>query len=417
MANLESLPFETLTQILFLLSNANLKNTARVSRRIHDVTVSVFYNCIYLAKPPGTKSNGSPVEKHLRTLLTPGCEWYATQVRSLRWIRGNRRKNMIPLFSSDVALLAEAASRHRMPAPRSQAQQFLLLLHILPRLRELEISPPGPLSSIMVFLESFDTTVPIEPLTLPAGLRTLHKFSCRHDATNSGISTGALLTLLMLPSINSIDVYLTDNCTFPLPAITAMLGHSAVEKLRLTDIKMSSESLSSLLKAPAALTHFAYSAFSNANFILSTYMNAIQPLFKTLQFLQLEFPGYMSETESTSYGVTILIASLQNWPALQILSCSMVLLLGTGQRAGTLRLMDVLPVGIRALEILPDAYWSYSMVVYQLVDLLRHGTKAIPKFEKVGVMGWAGEDPIAEERLKRAAKAAGVLITAKSFCW
>lgn len=78
--------------------------------------------------------------------------------------------------------------------------------------------------------------------------------------------------------------------------------------------------------------------------------------------------------------------SLREWTVLTTLRCGLTTLLGAGPRDGQLRLVDVLPVSIRDLQILHDRFWSKAECGGQVEELLRWKWEQVPVLERVDVM-------------------------------
>lgn len=156
-----------------------------------------------------------------------------------------------------------------------------------------------------------------------------------------------------------------DYCTLDTTKAIASAATSPVRKLRFANTDLPAGFLDPVLKIPAALTHFSYSPWSaNYRFTITPVLHALEPHRSTLQYLQLDL-----EALGRSAELTLPAVSLRDWPVLHTVSASLYGLLG--QRKGTVGLADVLPAGLRELEILGDVYWSIPHAVVQVVGLLR----------------------------------------------
>lgn len=74
--------------------------------------------------------------------------------------------------------------------------------------------------------------------------------------------------------------------------------------------------------------------------------------------------------------------------------------------------MDVLPVGLRELEILDDRCWTMEQAVHQVVVLLQGKEGVVPRLEVVAVYRRYDEG---KEMLMAAAEAAGVRVDGRRW--
>lgn len=66
-------------------------------------------------------------------------------------------------------------------------------------------------------------------------------------------------------------------------------------------------------------------------------------------------------------------------------TCLLVVLLGGASRSD-LRLEDLLPPGLRVLEILPDKEWSIKAAVRVALGVLRRKRVVLPRLERIVVL-------------------------------
>lgn len=128
MLSLTHLPYETLVEIHSFLRYTDLAALTRVSSHQHDVSLPLplVYMTPYLTETPTSERARPFVEIILFTLLTPGRESLASQVRSI--IIGN-------------------------PA-RSHGAVLMVILDFLSHLEARHLSPPNSRSTFTRFLES-----------------------------------------------------------------------------------------------------------------------------------------------------------------------------------------------------------------------------------------------------------------------
>lgn len=148
-------------------------------------------------------------------------------------------------------------------------------------------------------------------------------------------------------------------------------------------------------------------------------MTALEPLKKSVRVLHLDFGEVDSTTSDEGQGFPLPYneGSLREWSVLTTLSCSLAPLLGKGQMDGSPRLADVLPMGLRELEILQDSYWLVGEAVNHVVELLVRKEPVVPRLERVAVEmeDWMSKWVV--EKLVVACETAGVSLVDESFCW
>lgn len=93
-------------------------------------------------------------------------------------------------------------------------------------------------------------------------------------------------------------------------------------------------------------------------------------------------------------------------------------LLGNGSTNESVVIADVLPRGLKGLQILEDRNWVYATAVDRVVGILRRKEECVPALERIAMAGSAGEDLEAHGRLIVACRIAGVrLVDGESFRW
>lgn len=109
--------------------------------------------------------------------------------------------------------------------------------------------------------------------------------------------------------------------------------------------------------------------------------------------------------------------SFRNWPVLHTLSCSMEQLLGPMYASSHIYLLQMLPRGLRGLQLLPDQSWPYDTTVGQVVNLLRQ-KPGVPVLERISLGGWPVQPDYAREWLREGCESAGVrIVESDSFEW
>lgn len=417
MANFTGLPYETIGEILTHLSSPDLASTARVSHRLHLISQPLLYTTPCLSKNP-VAAAGQPSRAlgiFLRTLLTPGNEKLASRVRFLQFDTDPIALKLCSANSTDsIAPITTVASKPDMHSlPKSQGSQFMLLLDLLPGLQTLHLTSPKNGS----YVGQLHLNLPAGPL--PLGLQSIREIICRPALTSRVASITTLLQLMALPRIRYISIPSLAPCTRSITALKSAAGTSHVTRLRVSHGEIPSWWLASILRVPIALTHFSYSAASHGDFNLPSFMTALEPLKKSMRVLHLDFGKVDSTTSDEGQGFPLPYneGSLREWSVLTTLSCSLAPLLGKGQMDGSPRLADVLPMGLRELEILLDSYWLVAEAVNHVVELLERKESVVPRLERVAVEmeDWMSKRVV--EKLVVACEPAGVSLVDESFCW
>lgn len=412
MATLDIFPCEMLAEVLSHLSIGDLTQTSLVSRRFNEVSLPLLYKSPIL-RDIGPRTQRQSINIFLWTILTPGRESLTNHVHTLHWHWYNQ--NRVPRrCPSENALLAPAASHFGLRhSPRSAGAKFVLLIHLLPRLRVLRITCPVPSSSFTIFMDSryLARTLPIASPALPPVLQSLREFYSPTVRSLRGITHKTLVTLLLLPCIRCIDVKIADTTTNSIIAMEGVTAVSTVTELHLADRTMAPTYLKIVLALPMALTYFSYSTIRQRyDFDLEGFWESMRPLGDTVVYLNLDLklsgPSYPDQEGPVGKAVTW---SLREWCALRTLRCPLVALLGCESPEKHTVLVGFLPAGIRELEFREDGYWSYCEVVEQVVHLLDHRMVAVPMLETVAVKG-AEVLPSVQDQLSDACEAAGVTV-------
>lgn len=411
MAVLASFPYETLSQVLSLLSGHDLASTARVSRRFLFVSQPLLYKAPHLRKSPGGNSTAiSSLRIFIRTLRTSGRESLASHVRSLyfewddtRGWRDNRSRRVSPTLTESDPGIGDT--------PESQGEQFMLLLDLLPQLQVLRLSS---LNFHPSFSSLLKTSADHE--TLPCGLNSLRKVHFTRTESCHGIPCDTLAVFLQLPRIRIIDLSNINRLRISSREMKNAASSSPVTHLRFSHADIPHWLLGQVLMAPIALTHFSYTTAPIPLLTLSGFMAKLAPLRPSLQYLHLNF----ANSSFHPYIVDHLPheeAPLREWPVLRTLSCDMMTLLGYGRPGSSRSLMDVLPPCIQQLEILPDGFCCLVDNEDKLLEMLAVKQRAAPRLERLAVVVEPWESQYDLGTLVTACEAAGVSFVQDSFLW
>lgn len=427
MTTLDILPVELLTEILSELANADLFSTSLVSHRLHDLSMPLLYQAPVL-RDAGCKTFRPLLKIFLWTILTPGREFLATHVRALTW-RWDRNPSTRRCPSEDTILNPVALRLGVCPGLDSEDVTFLLLIHLLPHLRVLTLTPPVKYSIFTKLLGSHDISPTVTlPVNLEAAstvgplLLSLHEFHSPAVRYYRGIGYRILIMVLMLPAISHVDVHLWDDSSL-LPKETESVAASSVRKLRLARGGRVPRYLFRLLKVATVLTHFSYSTIRlRSTFTHKTLFMAMRPLRFSVVNLHLDIQLRLDDTHQSADAEYDGSWSLQEWSLLRTLSCSLVGLVARPRLVVAANLGLFLPASLRELEVREDHCWPYAMVVDEVVELLGQKMAAVPVLERVAVMPVAQVaampvDPQVLEKLSDACEAAGVTLVDISLRW
>lgn len=198
----------------------------------------------------------------------------------------------------------------------------------------------------------------------------------------------------------------------------AAAASSAVTHMRFSWPNMSHSVLSQVLLVPIALTHFSYTALTGRGFDIQSFVAAITPLRVSLRSLHFDFSdvalmtGYDDDgDDDEEFQKPHYEVSLRDWPLLQTLSCSLMPLL---QLYDSPRLMNLLPVGLRELEVLRSSDWLIDEEAEHILEMLGQKQWAVPRLEKLVVdPKWRGGEDV-RHTLKVACETAGVRFVEES---
>lgn len=404
MASLITLPNETLVQVLSGLSTADLVQTSRLSHRFRVLSQPILYR-----EPCLTALRSSPdhqsIELFLRTLVGSPCENLCTHVRSLR-------------VDWDDILTPDVVTHPDIERPVGfHGTHVVLLLHLLPSLRVLQITPPPDhppnLSYFTHCIEQLHDT-PRPGTGIPTfRLELLREFTSTYQPDCGGVSVKTVLALMRLPYIDSIDVHIVDNsASYSRSPIDDTPSISPVKKLRLSINDPADDTFLILLRAPIALTRLSFRPIGYYN---SSIVGCIEALAsqQSLEYLHLDLMfTYFANTEMVLPRWALRLA------ALQTLVCSFMELLGNWISSESPGLADLLPRTIRELYILEGQYWSYVNIAEKLTVLLDRKAEVLPDLEKIAIQRMSGYSEAVHGKLNGACEAAGVrLVTADSFYW
>lgn len=355
----------------------------------------------------------SSLQMVIRCLLSPSGETLATYVRDLyvTWDRDDidlRRE--VPLDILQVK--AAADSRGLTRSIISHVAQFLLLLHLLPRLHSLTIAPGvGSAGALGEIIGSFDITDISNPSRAPACFRFLREF----HASAIHLPTKALLVILHLPCIRTVDFHLINDNSIGIPTIAAAARTSSVTHLRLQSGNTPAAKLTQIFHIPSGLVSLSFRALWRSTLSpISSFDELLHPMHGTLQHLETFLGEVMRVLGTKRVPVVLRLGLFYEWPALQSVSATMSALLGPAEERAGRRLVDVLPRGLRDLRIQRDRLTTVEQETEALVQLVQDET-AVPGLRKLVVRhgreteGWTSGLPDACE-------AAGVVLVDNGVC-
>lgn len=389
----QSLPTEIVAKIFSYLSKADLVITSYLSHQLRATSLPLLCSAPTLSSWQGRGLDPPPtaLEQFLRTILTSPNEALATCVNSLtlRWRHG-RSNDSEPdyphRFRNDTDILRLSSSPmalHRL-VPNTQ---LLLLLSRLPRLQFLDISLGlVTASSFNSFVAEFMDTLGTTPAP-PSAFHSLREFQYTPQCVASGMNLNSLVVLLKLPSLDSLTVSL--HITDMKEPEYGVGFTSSVTKLCLWNDGIATDELASILMIPRRLTDFSCQSPTDLPFA-----DAMQPLQKSLEHLSL--------LPHTNYCKMPLLGSLRAWSELRSLRCALAHVLDSHAKPYPLHLVDVLPVGIRTLEIVDDPYdlddtydLEYErlpLLSSEVVALLERKDELVPKMERLTLNMAPGEE-------------------------
>lgn len=364
---LEDLPNEVFREILLCLSSVDLSKISLMSHYHNIITEPFLYRSI--SGWSGTQTWVTPL---LRVILARPILGRHVHVLHLTWFSDD----VIDPHSRDGALFSAAAERLGLSdRPWCEEAQALLLMLLLPNLQDLSIAA-SPL--LFEFLEGMLTT----PIAHPP-FQFLRKFTPHRWVDDNSATITLLASIMRLPSILTIwvDMEIADEYRYEPAAEDSLIachGQSKVTHLSFLYGNFSNFRLKEILQVPRALTHFTYhDTFELTIIETTTFQSALSHLRPTLQFLEL---GCLRTLEM-SQSAERTIGSLRDWPVLRTVRCGLATLLGRPSEA-KVRLVDVLPLGIRELKIqrregedFSPVYveeWTVAEMTDQVVELVEN---------------------------------------------
>lgn len=387
MSILEKFPYEISVEILSYLSQPDLANASSLSRLMHDLSEPLLYNAPSITDYEDNEDYTlTTIEILLRTILSPRGARLTTLVHSLHvtcsfsgmrysdsdYNFGEDNDNGDPESTreagSDWAIRAAAAAALGIHEFRdTPEEQVKILLHHFPRLNALNIIAQdirAGMSCDVLNNHNLDWLLENLPRSIPL----------RHfRSSGGGFNLDTLLTLLSHPSLRKIDCGLLDRRTINCDTLDVAPSTSQVTDLRFSYTTVSQKCLEFILTIPAALTYFEYRCNDGRHTL--DFSHALTPLRMSLTHLHLK---YVPATKR--------IGSLRDWPLLRTVSCSLTALLGKYGQTDMPRLSDVLPAGLRELDIQRDWYWTVAAEVNAAVDLLEQKEAQVPELETLVVV-------------------------------
>lgn len=413
MANFNSLPNEMLSGIVsYIKDKKTLASLCVVSHRVRAATERWLYKDIqllgdrYLPIFVCSVATRPALGGHVRVLRLEWDDEYEEfeedAVWGLRWWSSSKEQNF--------ELLNVTAEKFGLHLSMGRANaQVTLLLHLLPNLEDLEITPGIELDTFDNFLDnltSLNGRDSIPPETLPVGLRRLRFARRCSQSTMGGFRASKLLPLMMLPRIGFVSAHICSGGLIDEETAATLYGKSNAVSLDFTFSNIAANTLSHLLRIPRELRSLRYEhagpIIRREQWNPQEFRRALQYVRHSLSSLHLRVK-HLSRSDDRQPG----IGSLQDWPKLTYLRCAIETLLGTRESA-TSRLMDMLPPVIEELWI-ESANWGDVDTVEQLEEVLgRKKTGDFSALKKI-CLGQALEDSLFG-RLKAACDAAGVLL-------
>lgn len=363
-----SLPTEIISEIFSNLAPAELLAISYLSHRLRAISQPLLYSApsLYFYQDTRVSRPSSAFEKFLHTILTPPGAALAScvQLLTLQWgeRRGNNRDSGWPFSffdDSDAEGPPRSAVALRTLAPNSQ---LLLLLSRLPKLRVLHVELDNVIPhSFNSFIADLASTLCATP-SPPSAVHTLRSITYCPPMLSSGMSASSLLTLLLLPCIDSLEITLRIRDAL-LPSYGAGCT-STVTNLRLWNDGILATELASILAIPACLKRFACNSPIN-----SLFGHALSPLSDSVIHLELVPLSARPDVHP--------VGSLRAWKTLRTLRCTLAHLYPYS-------LSDALPPGIRALEILRGRYIGpVQGQLLSIVALLQRKSEVVPELQRL----------------------------------
>ncbi|KAL0634812.1 hypothetical protein Q9L58_006245 [Maublancomyces gigas] len=412
MACFSDLPNELLCKVCSHLGQQELAHVSLVSHNLRLVAEPFLYRDVLLntfRKPPPLFGS------FLQTIRSNRALPNYVQALALRWHSSPEPVRYPPsmnvwLFGMVMSIFAVTLPPLPPLPPHPHGESIMLLLRALPRLEVLRLWPAND-------LEIFDGPF---PCTNPPVLEHLREVRCYWTNTRNAVDLATFMFLIMQPSLRTFEAPVMGSRPYSHVFMIDdyFIGKSMVTDLRLSYGYMLPQTLESVLQLPRALTSFSYTNLPRVLFDVHALGMMLKRIVSpTLQFLALTL-GHESDvwnrTFITYHWPYSTIGSLREWPVLWSIRSSLIVLLGRGRAQSTLRLIDVLPVVIRELEIEIDPYWTCTEIADEVVEMLH--LRGTGDFEQLAVITLPVEVYVAARWLGVACDVAGVELVL-TRCW
>lgn len=356
---LQLLPIELLRHILSFLDTATLRKIVHVSQLLNNLAEPFLYARL--------GDNERWLLEDLFALVTrPELVRHVRRIELGLWYEHYPTPDNCALFSTKAEQLGIEDNGWWID------EQALLLLHLVPDVREL-VFDKSPF--LITFMENTLTT-PIAALPF----KSLVKFGCSQFSQYSPVTLTMLLALMRLPSLRHIAVDMQDSQFYThdpsiVNRIAAFAGQSSTTHLLLQYGNTPTALLALILQMPRALTHFSYTddwqySYEADGTPVHTALASVRRTLQSLSFGRLD-----ALFLSTPHTHVQTIGTFCDWPVLTALTCSLPGLLGAAA-GSTLRLVDLLPLGLRRLQIrrkdkrMDCLKWPKCWTVEQLTEQL-----------------------------------------------
>lgn len=369
----------------------DLARVSRVSCHLNTVVEPLLYQDVSL----GTRRPSLHVfQLFLRTVLSRPVLARYVRLLTLSW----ETPPSPPDARTANKPLSAAAARVGLRYPlHSQGAEIALLLHLLPRLQTLDLSPPA----YFDVLDDFLTSQPYLPrAALAPGLQSLRTIHYR-SAGCVAVDIATLLALLTLPALRTLDIGFVDLEAAEAPPTAAM----AVSSSRVTDLRFGFDDanaalLAQVLRIPQALTRLSFEQLGRGD----GFSGALGAVRRSLEYLVVRLEG--DET----------VGSLRGWSVLRHVRCSMAALVGASRDGDVLA--GVLPLAIEGLWVEVGAGWLFAEVLRVVERLV--GVKCVYGLVRLEVVvverEWA-QRGTGVERVREACEAAGVKLVVRDVGW
>lgn len=388
------LPNELLVDIFGDLDCFDLASVSLASRRLHALVEPLLYQNVSLV----TLRPSPPVIRlFLRTLLSRPLLAGYVRLLTLRWDTPSAPPDARNPSTSLTAVAARVGLRYPL---HSHGAEIALLLHLLPGLQTLDLSPP----EFFDVLDDFLTSQASLPATaLAPGLQYLRTVCYRSPGRIAADMT-TLLALLTLPALRTLDIGFID-VDVDVDDSRVAPGSSRVTDLRVGFDNVDAPLLARVLMVPTALTRLELDQGGCDG--ARGFAGALGSVGGTLEYLALTLD---------SDGVCV--GSLRGWEALREVRCSMAALVGP-RRDGVV-LGELLPEALERLWVEGDDAWRFGEVVGMVEGLVKgREVYGLVMLRRVvlerEVLEGRGEDGVG--RLKETCVKAGVELVVRDVCW